>query len=184
MIIVGLGNPGKEYEKTRHNVGFMFVDELAKTYNLEFKLDKKLQCMKTEVLIKGEKHIIIKPITYMNLSGNSVRSVVDYYKKTADDVIVIYDDMDLDLAKVRIRKNGSSGGHNGIKSIIACLNTENFKRIRIGIGPHPQDAIDYVLGKFSKKDQATLDNVLLKAPNMIEDLINKGMDYLMNNYNG
>ena len=120
----------------------------------------------------------------MNLSGNSVRSVVDYYKKTADDVIVIYDDMDLDLAKVRIRKNGSSGGHNGIKSIIACLNTENFKRIRIGIGPHPQDAIDYVLGKFSKKDQATLDNVLLKAPNMIEDLINKGMDYLMNNYNG
>ena len=184
MIIVGLGNPGKEYAKTRHNIGFMFVDAIADSYKADFKLDKKLQCMKAEIIINGEKHILVKPITYMNLSGNSVRSVMDYYKKTPDDVIVIYDDMDLDLAKVRIRKNGSSGGHNGIKSIIACLNTQEFKRIRIGIGPHPQDAIDYVLGCFSKKEQAALDNVLMKSTNMIEDLIIKGMDYLMNNYNG
>ena len=184
MIIVGLGNPGKEYAKTRHNIGFMFVDAIADSYKVEFKLDKKLQCMKSEIMIGGEKHILVKPITYMNLSGNSVRSVMDYYKKTPDDVIVIYDDMDLDLAKVRIRKNGSSGGHNGIKSIIACLNTQEFKRIRIGIGPHPQDAIDYVLGCFSKKEQTALDNVFVKSTSMIEDLINKGMDYLMNNYNG
>ena len=137
-----------------------------------------------EFSLNGEKHFIVKPITYMNLSGEAVRAVCDYYKKTSDDVIVIYDDMDLDLGKVRIRKNGSSGGHNGIKSIIAHLNTDVFKRIRIGIGHKPADAIDYVLGCFSKNDQNILNNVFDKAPNMIDDLIYKGIDYIMNNYNG
>lgn len=184
MIIVGLGNPGEKYEKTRHNIGFMFVDKVAEANRVTFKLDKKLKCMIGEFSLNGEKHFIVKPITYMNLSGEAVRAVCDYYKKTSDDVIVIYDDMDLDLGKVRIRKNGSSGGHNGIKSIIAHLNTDVFKRIRIGIGHKPADAIDYVLGCFSKNDQNILNNVFDKAPNMIDDLIYKGIDYIMNNYNG
>ncbi len=184
MIIVGLGNPGEKYEKTRHNIGFMFVDKVAEANRTAFKLDKKLKCMKAEFEFGGQKHFLIKPITFMNLSGDSVRSVVDYYKQTSDDVIVIYDDMDLDLGKVRIRKNGSSGGHNGIKSIIACLNTDTFKRIRIGIGPKGVDAIDYVLGRFSKADMEILNKVFDKAPNMIDDLISRGIDYVMNNYNG
>lgn len=184
MIIVGLGNPGEKYEKTRHNIGYMFVDKIAQSNGVAFKLDKKLKCMLGEFSLKGEKHFIVKPITYMNLSGEAVRAVIDYYKKTADDVIVIYDDMDLDLGKVRIRKNGSSGGHNGIKSIISHLNTDVFKRIRIGIGHKPADAIEYVLGCFSKTDQNILNEVFDKAPNMIDDLIYKGIDYIMNHYNG
>ncbi len=184
MIIVGLGNPGEKYEKTRHNIGFMFIDSVSKANNVSFKLDKKLKCLLAEINIGNEKHFLVKPITFMNLSGDAVRSVVDYYKKSADDVIVIYDDMDLELGKVRIRKNGSSGGHNGIKSIISTLNTEEFKRIRIGIGPKEIDAANYVLGCFSKSDMDKLNKIFDVAPNIIDDLVLKGIDYIMNNYNG
>ena len=156
MIIVGLGNPGIKYEKTRHNVGFMFVDVVAKANSATFKLDKNLEAMVAEIYIKNEKHILVKPITYMNNSGNAVYKVLNYYKKEnkidVNDLIVIYDDMDLPLGSLRIRKNGSSGGHNGMKSIISCINSTEFKRIRIGIGRPENNQIDHVLGKFSKNE--------------------------------
>ena len=152
MIIVGLGNIGKEYECTHHNIGFMVLDEVAKANNLEFKLEKKHQAFVAEYIYKGEKHLLVKPTTYMNNSGISVRSIIDYYKKTNEDVLIIYDDLDLPLGQIRIRKNGSAGGHNGIKSIIAHLNTQEFSRVRIGIKKEKEmDTINYVLSKFSKK---------------------------------
>jgi len=183
MIIVGLGNPLKKYEKTRHNVGFNFVNSVVESYNELFKLDKDLNGMISIIEINNEKHIFVKPITYMNNSGLCVSKVMNYYKKTVDDLIVIYDDMDLNVGNIRIRKFGSSGGHNGIKSIIEHVGSENFKRIRIGIG-HPKDnQIDYVLGKFDKQEVKIIHDIYDKAPNIIDDLIKNGVDYIMNNYN-
>lgn len=185
MIIVGLGNIGKEYEATHHNVGFMVLDEVAKANNLTFKLEKKHQAFIAEYIYKGEKHLLIKPTTYMNNSGIAVRSVLDYYKKTPSDVFIIYDDLDLPLASLRIRKNGSAGGHNGIKSIIAHLSTQEFARARIGIKKEKeQDTIDYVLSKFSKKELDILKPTLELSPRMIDDLLSNGVDYIMNHYNG
>ncbi len=187
MIIVGLGNPGAKYEKTRHNTGFMFIDSVAVANNAIFKLDKNLEAMVAEIHIKQEKHILVKPITYMNNSGNAVYKVLNYYKKNNEininDLIVIYDDMDLPVGKIRIRKSGSSGGHNGMKSITTCIGTTEFKRVRIGIGHPSNDQIEFVLGKFSKEDSKIVQEIIDKAPNMIDDLINYGIDYLMNNYN-
>ena len=163
MVIVGLGNPGKKYEKTRHNAGFMFVDFVCHAYQSFFKLKKELEAEIAEIYINNEKHILVKPITYMNNSGNAVYKVLNYYKKDLsidiNELIVIYDDMDLPIGSLRIRKNGSSGGHNGMKSIISCVNSSDFKRIRIGIG-HPEDnQIDYVLGNFSKNEWNLIQNI-------------------------
>lgn len=187
MIIVGLGNPGKKYENTRHNAGFMFVDYVCMANKSTFKLKKEFEAEISEIYINGEKHILVKPITYMNNSGNAVYKVLNYFKKgnniDINDLIVIYDDMDLPVGGLRIRKNGSSGGHNGMKSIISCIGSSEFKRIRIGIG-HPQDnQIDYVLGKFSKTEGNIIQDILEKSPNLIDDLINRGIEYIMNNYN-
>lgn len=185
MIIVGLGNVGKEYEATHHNVGFMVVDEVAKANNLTFKLEKKHQAFIAEYICNGEKHLLVKPTTYMNNSGIAIRSIMDYYKKTPKDVFIIYDDLDLPLATLRIRKNGSAGGHNGIKSIIAHLSTQEFSRARIGIKKEfEQDTIDYVLSKFSKKELDILKPTLEQMPRMIDDLLNHGIDFIMNHYNG
>lgn len=185
MIIVGLGNIGKEYECTHHNIGFMVLDELAKANNLEFKLEKKHQAFIAEYIYKGEKHLLVKPTTYMNNSGISVRSIVDYYKKTNEDVLIIYDDLDLPLGQIRIRKNGSAGGHNGIKSIIAHLNTQEFSRVRIGIKKEKEmDTINYVLSKFSKKELDVLKPTLELMPRMIDDFLTNGTNYIMNHYNG
>ncbi len=184
MIIVGLGNPGLKYAKTRHNTGYMFVDYVAMANKATFKMDKDLQCMKAEIVIKGEKHWLIKPITYMNSSGNCVRAVKDYYKVDISQILVIYDDKDLDIGVVRIRKCGSSGGHNGIKSIISSLGTESFSRIRIGIGPNNIEMIDFVLSKFNKNEKVIIDNIISTAPNMVDDYVNHGIDYIMNHYNG
>lgn len=185
MIIVGLGNIGKEYECTHHNVGFMVLDEVAKANNLEFKLEKKHQAFVAEYIYKGEKHLLVKPTTYMNNSGISVRSIIDYYKKTNEDVLIIYDDLDLPLGQIRIRKNGSAGGHNGIKSIIAHLNTQEFSRVRIGIKKEKEmDTINYVLSKFSKKELDVLKPTLELMPRMIDDFLTNGTNYIMNHYNG
>ena len=185
MIIVGLGNIGKEYECTHHNIGFMVLDELAKANNLEFKLEKKHQAFIAEYIYKGEKHLLVKPTTYMNNSGISVRSIIDYYKKTNEDVLIIYDDLDLPLGQIRIRKNGSAGGHNGIKSIIAHLNTQEFSRVRIGIKKEKEmDTINYVLSKFSKKELDVLKPTLELMPRMIDDFLTNGTNYIMNHYNG
>lgn len=184
MIIVGLGNPGKEYENTRHNIGFMFLDTLIKPFNLQFKIDKKANALVATTVIKGEKHYFLKPLTYMNLSGNAVASFVNYYHLEKEEILVIHDDMDLPTGKIRIRFRGSSGGHNGIKSLINCLHTEEFNRIRIGIGHEDKNnVIDFVLSKFNQQELELLDEVLQKAPKIILDYLEKGINYIMNNYN-
>ena len=184
MLIVGLGNIGKEYEDTHHNVGFMVLDEVAKAANLTFTLEKKHQAYVATYMYNGEKHLLVKPTTYMNNSGIAVRSLMNYYKLTSDDIFVIYDDLDIPLASVRIRKNGSAGGHNGIKSIIAHTGTQNFARMRIGIQKEKEtDTIDYVLSKFSKKEMAQLKPTLEIMPKAIDDLLKNGVDYIMNHYN-
>lgn len=185
MIIIGLGNVGKEYENTHHNIGFMAVDSFAKANNISFKLEKKFQAFVGEYICGDQKHLIIKPTTYMNNSGLCVRSIMDYYKKTNEDIFVIYDDLDLPLGNFRIRKNGSAGGHNGIKSIISHISTNEFARLRIGIKKEKEvDTIDYVLSNFSKREMETINKVLSIMPRFVDDLINKGVDYVMNHYNG
>lgn len=184
MIILGLGNIGKEYENTHHNVGFMALDEIAKSNNLDFKLEKKFNAYVAEYAYKGEKHLLVKPTTYMNNSGAAIRQVIDYYKKDISELLVIYDDLDLPLGNVRIRKNGSAGGHNGVKSIIAHLGTQNFSRIRVGIKKEKEiNTIDYVLSRFSKKELEVINVTLNKMPNIIDDYLNYGIDFIMNHYN-
>lgn len=177
-IIVGLGNPGKEYEKTRHNAGFLAIDVLAK------ELDVKVTTSKFKALIgegfhKGEKVILVKPQTYMNLSGDSVLAIMKYYDAYDEDLLVISDDLDLDVGMVRIRDKGSAGGQKGIKSIIDRLETQEFSRLRIGIGKNPLiKTVDYVLGKISG------DEAIEKAAQCALDFI-EGVDHLelMNRYN-
>ncbi len=186
MIIVGLGNPGKEYAKTPHNVGFMAVDMIAEYYNIKFMLSLKHQAMIGEGMIEGEKCYLLKPLTYMNLSGNAVRSFMEYYKYPLDDLLVIFDDMDLPLGKIRIRETGSSGGHKGMKSIIENLGTNEIKRIRIGIGKPTNGTlvVDYVLHTLTKEEQNELNKTIEKTPLMIKSAINDGIKTMMNEYNG
>lgn len=184
MVIFGLGNPGNEYANTHHNVGFMFVDVIANSFSTEFKFEKKFNAFVASFIVNNEKHYLVKPATYMNCSGIAVRSFMDYYKISKDEILVVYDDMDLPFSSIRIRKAGSAGGHNGMKSIIAHLNNSEFSRLRIGIGrPKTNDTIDFVLSKFTRSELDQLSGVLSIAPNICLDLINHGIDYLMNNYN-
>lgn len=184
MIIVGLGNPGRKYAKTKHNVGFMFLDYLADYYRVKFTVDKKANCLKTIIKVNNNDILLIKPITYMNNSGVAVSAIIQKHAVSPEELIVVYDDMALNTAQVRIRKSGSSGGHNGIKSIIAQLQTDQFTRIRIGIGASMQDAAEYVLSPFSKQERTLIDNVIKLAPNIVNDLVNYGLEYIMNHYNG
>lgn len=184
-LIVGLGNPGLKYKKTRHNVGFMFTNELAKDCSEKFQLKKDLKCMMFEKTIANEKVIVIQPQTYMNLSGESVLAVKNYYDINIDDILVIYDDMDLPVGKVRIRPNGSSGGHRGIQNIMDLLKTKDIKRVRIGISScDKDDVVDYVLGKFNKDDEIAISLVTSKAKEMVESFINETFENFMNRYNG
>ena len=183
-LIVGLGNPGDKYKFTRHNAGFMALDYLSFQWGFDFKFESKFNGEIAKINHEGESIVLLKPHTYMNLSGQSLIAVTNFYKIQREDILVIYDDLAMPTGKLRFRAKGSDGGHNGIKSIIAHLNSDEFKRVRIGIGHKPADAIDYVLGCFSKADQNTLNEVFDKAPNMIDDLIYKGIDYIMNHYNG
>lgn len=182
-LIVGLGNPGKEYKDTRHNVGFMFVDNFVNKLNLKFSLDKSLKCEIVQTMINNEKVIIIKPMTYMNLSGESVYLVTKYYKIDTKDILVIYDDMDLETGKIRIRANGSSGGHNGIKNIINILGTQDIKRVRIGIDKANNNTIDYVIGNFSKKEREIIDVTVYKSDDIIYDFISLPFEQVMSRYN-
>lgn len=186
MVIVGLGNPGKEYEKTPHNVGFMMVDEIANYYNINFKLSQKHQALIGEGIIDGEKIYIIKPLTYMNLSGNAVRLFMEYYKYPVEELIVFHDDLDLPLGKIRIREAGSSGGQKGMKSIIENLGTSSIKRVRVGIGkPNSTDeVVDYVLHTLTKQEQTVLNETIQKAPKMIHTYISGGIKKGMNEFNG
>lgn len=183
MIIVGLGNVGKKYEKTRHNTGFMFVDQVAVAEGAKFKLEKDLNALVCKCDIDGKPCVLVKPTTYMNNSGLAVGKVMQYYKASLDELLVVYDDMDLPVGTLRIRKLGGSGGHNGMKSIIEVLNSENFARIRIGIGHPEEDTIDYVLGKFNRSDAKLMKEKIEQAPLMVKALLDNGLDYLMNNFN-
>ena len=158
-IIAGLGNPTLEYEGTRHNVGFDVIDALADQYNISVD-GRKSRALIGKGIIEGQKAILVKPQTYMNLSGESVGALVDYYKVDEEtELIVIYDDVSLDVGQLRIRKKGSAGGHNGIKNIIAHLGTETFLRIKVGVGEKPKkyDLADYVLGHFSKAERKIME---------------------------
>ena len=182
-LIVGLGNIGKEYENTRHNMGFMLVDRYLEYKNIPLKFKEKLNAMYVETTINNEKVIFIKPTTYMNNSGMAVRAFVDFYKLNVEDILVISDDLDLDLGKFRLRRNGSSGGHNGLKSIISHLGTDGFKRLRIGISNDKDDVINYVLSKFSKKELNEIDTMFDTLVDVLDDYFVMDFTSLMSKYN-
>ncbi len=185
FVIIGLGNPGKKYENTRHNAGFIAIDALASKYGISI-TEKKHKALCGTGIIEGVKVLLVKPQTFMNLSGESVREVMDFYKlDPEEDMMVIYDDISLAPGNIRIRKKGSAGGHNGIKSLIAHAGTQNFMRIKVGVGEKPSgwDLADYVLGHFSEEDQTKLKEVM---PDIIGAtvLMSQGdVDKAMNDYN-
>ena len=183
-IIAGLGNPGKEYMGTRHNAGFSVIDELADKYNISVDTAKHKGLIGKGV-IAGQKVILVKPMTYMNNSGECIREVMDYYKCDIDDFIVIFDDISLDVGKLRLRAKGSAGGHNGIKDIIRQLGTEKFLRIKVGVGAKPKgwDLADHVLGRFSTEDRKLVDEAIEKAAKAVDIMISQGVDAAMNEYN-
>lgn len=182
-LIVGLGNPGKEYEGTRHNCGFMVIDRLADKLNISVD-QNKFKGLYTKIKYHGEDVILLKPQTYMNLSGESVNAVMNFFKINKDDLLVIYDDLDMPVGKLRLRKTGSAGGHNGIKNIIAHLNSQDFKRIRVGIDRHKYMKVaDYVLSNFTKIEKEAIDQGIEKACDAIIDYLDNGFDHTMNNYN-
>ena len=184
-IIVGLGNPTKEYDNTRHNIGFAAIDMLADKYGINV-TEVKHKALLGKGVINGNKVILVKPMTYMNLSGEAVRSVVDYYKvDEAEELIVIYDDISLDVGQLRVRKKGSAGGHNGIKNIIAHLGHDTFQRIKIGVGEKPKgyDLADYVLGHFSKEDLTTLKEGMDRVDGAVNLMLQGDIDEAMNRYN-
>ncbi|MDE7030562.1 MAG: aminoacyl-tRNA hydrolase [Lachnospiraceae bacterium] len=184
-IIAGLGNPTREYENTRHNIGFMAVDALADKYNISV-MDCKHKALIGKGMINGTKVVLVKPLTYMNLSGEAVRAVVDYYKADAEsELIVIYDDVSLDVGQLRIRKKGSAGGHNGIKNIIANLGHDTFLRIKIGVGEKPKgyDLADYVLGHFGREELDVMQDSLEKVDGAVNLMLADRVDEAMNQYN-
>ena len=177
-IIIGLGNPGTEYEKTRHNIGFMVIDKLAKDLNVELS-EKKFD----GVFYKDNDLILAKPLTYMNNSGNFVQSLIKYYDLNIEDLIVIQDDLDLLLGKASIKQKGSDGGHNGIKDITAKLNTQEFKRLKIGIG-RDNNVINYVLGKFSFAEFKIVNEIIDHAVDALKTFIYNDIRFVMNKFNG
>ena len=185
-IIVGLGNPGKEYANTRHNIGFDVIDRLAEKEDIAV-LEKKHKAIVGKGYIAGQKCILAKPQTYMNLSGESVRELLDYYKVDEETgLIVISDDISLDVGRLRIRKKGSAGGHNGLKNIIANLGHDTFVRIKMGVGEKPKgyDLADYVLGYFTQAERKTMDEAADRATEAIAAVIQDGPDAAMNRFNG
>lgn len=182
-LVVGLGNPGKEYEGTRHNIGFDFIDYLAYKYNIEINRIK-FKGTYGEGIINGKKVILLKPNTYMNLSGESIKEIVNFYKLDESEIIVIYDDISLNVGRMRIREKGSAGGHNGIKSIIANLGSDVFPRIKVGVGQPEHNLVSHVLGKFSSDDREKLNKVMPVACHAIETIMDKDTKEAMNKFNG
>ena len=184
-IIAGLGNPKKEYDNTRHNIGFAFIDALAEKYSISV-MDVKHKALTGKGIINGQKVILVKPLTFMNLSGESIRPISDYYKiDTAKELIVISDDISLPPGQIRIRKKGSAGGHNGLKNIIQHLGNEEFQRIRIGVGEKPKgyDLADYVLGHFSKEEQPLMQEGIKRAMEAAAMMLEGDIDRAMNEFN-
>ena len=184
-LIVGLGNPGRQYEATRHNMGFDVIDKLVEEYNIP-QSGVKFNAMYGKGRIEGQPVILMKPLSYMNLSGGPVRDMANYFKIDPEtEMIVIYDDIDLEPGQLRIRKKGSAGGHNGIKDIIRRLGTEKFIRIRVGVGAKPKDwdLADFVLGHFSDSDRKLVDEGINDAAEAVEMILSEGVDAAMNKYN-
>ncbi|MGL4912997.1 MAG: aminoacyl-tRNA hydrolase [Romboutsia sp.] len=184
-VIVGLGNPGKQYDKTRHNVGFDVIDILAKEYDISVTKIKH-KALIGEGRIGSEKVLLVKPQTYMNLSGETLIDIYQYYKVDMDNIIVIYDDIDLDVGKIRIRKKGSGGTHNGMRSIVKCLGSTDFPRVRVGVSKprQGQDLADFVLSRFRKEEAIDLEIGLEKAYRAVDSIIRENIDISMNKYNG
>lgn len=190
-LIVGLGNPGAKYERTRHNIGFEVVDAIAKTYpDVSLADNKRFQGITGEFRSGGDRTVLLKPTTYMNKSGQSVRAVLDWYKLEAASVLVVYDDMDLPTGKLRLRLSGGAGGHNGMKSIISHLGTREFPRLRVGIGStekgeeRDRAVVSHVLGRFAPEDRKIVDAVIPMAVDAIDLSLRKGFERAMNLYNG
>ncbi len=183
-VVVGLGNPGKDYTNTRHNIGFNTVDLIAKRNNIN--LNKiKFQSIYGEGNISGEKVLLVKPQTYMNNSGVTVRDISQYYKVPIENIIVVVDDIDIDFSVVKIRAKGSAGSHNGLKSIISYIQGEDFPRVKVGIGKKHvnQDLADFVLSRFSRDEQIDIDISFITAAEAVESIIKDGIDTAMNKYN-
>ena len=183
FLIVGLGNPEEKYNNTRHNIGFEAIDYIADKYNIDINR-KKFKGVYGEGFIGNEKVILMKPTTYMNLSGECIREVIDFYKLSNEDILVIYDDISLDVGRIRIRPKGSAGGHNGIKSIINHLGTDEFSRIKIGVGQPKGDLVNHVLGKFSKEENEVLEESLEATKLATETIIKEDTQAGMNKFNG
>ena len=190
IFIIGLGNPGKEYIKNRHNIGFLLLENFSEKYNVQFTLKNKFKSRYTEFKINDSIYRLFMPNTYMNNSGDAVTAIVEWYKINLDQLFIIVDDIDLPLGKIRFRKKGSSGGHNGLKDIINKLNTENFNRIKIGIGSPPVNeknknfnTISHVLGNISSKENDTLEKVYQQVIGSLEELDFKNKDYIISELN-
>ena len=183
FLIVGLGNPGKEYDGTRHNIGFEVVDYISDKYNIEINR-VKFKGVCGEGFIEGKKVILLKPTTYMNLSGESIREVMNFYKLTEEEVIVIYDDISLPVGKIRIREKGSAGGHNGIKSTIQHMGTDKFPRVKVGVGQPTHNLVSHVLGKFSNDEVEVLRKVIPVCSDAVAEAIRSSVTDSMNKYNG
>ena len=185
-LLVCLGNPGEKYENTRHNVGYMVADEIGQRCRSPIQ-KLRFKALTDVVTIAGQKVLVMKPVTYMNLSGEAVRPAADFYKIPPDHVLVISDDTALAVGRLRIRRGGSAGGHNGLKNIIQHLGTDQFPRIRVGVGekPHPDyDLADWVLGRFTGEDKKAMDAAVKRAADAVECLLAEGPDRAMNRFNG
>ena len=185
-LVAGLGNPGREYEMTRHNIGFEVIDYIAGKYNIKVK-KLKFRSLYQKAVLAGSDVILMKPQTYMNLSGESVRDAAEFYKIPPERIIIISDDINLDAGRIRVRKSGSAGGHNGLKSIIYQLESDNFARVRVGVGKKENEAeelADYVLSRFTKAEIPVLEGAIINAAGAVEEIIKNGAESAMNMYNG
>lgn len=183
-LIAGLGNVGAKYTFTRHNAGFMLADSIALNSGITFKENPRLKCFITNLKSDNNDYIIIKPTTFMNLSGEAVRAVIDYYKIAVEDIIIVHDDLSLPLGKIRFRQDGSDGGHNGIKSVIQHLGTQNFARLKIGIGPQPNLPSEvFVLQNFTKEELDILKDTLTTAKNGLACYFSEGINIAQNKFN-
>lgn len=182
-IIIGLGNPGRDYANTRHNVGFLALDKLADRLNMDFN-KAKFSSLVAEGQYRGEKLLLVKPTTFMNLSGNAVQQILSFYKEDASQILVIYDDIDLEVGMLRIRKNGGPGTHNGMRDIIRKIGSQDFPRIRLGIGQDPNIPLaSFVLSRFSSEEEDLMEDVIDEAARAAEAILKDGLDKAMNSFN-
>lgn len=182
-LVVGLGNPGREYDNTRHNVGFMAIDRIVSALGLSFDRNKFNGSYCTGI-ISGEKIIFLKPLEYMNLSGNVIRRFIDFFDISFSDILIIHDDLDMDVGRIKLRPRGGSGGHNGLKNIESNLGTQEYSRVKIGISNNKKyDTKDYVLGKFSKDELDIMNKTFDMIPDLFNDYLSMNFDKLMNKYN-